>query len=142
MKVGLRGDVPVLDGTLDWKLGLFRIDSSDDIIQVASVIQGRGSFQNVPETRRQGVEAGAQYQSSRWLAYVGYSFLDATYQFTGTLPSPNNPFADADGTCAWCPGKNIRVSRSIKGIRARLQGDVGLHGGRRRRRGGQPIFRR
>ena len=106
-EVGLRGDVPVLDGTLDWKLGLFRIDSSDDIIQVASVIQGRGSFQNVPETRRQGVEAGAQYQSSRWLAYVGYSFLDATYQFTGTLPSPNNPFADADGNVRVVPGKNI-----------------------------------
>jgi iron complex outermembrane receptor protein len=106
-EVGLRGKVPVLDGTLAWKLGGFRTDSLDDIIQLASVIQGRGFFQNVPETRRQGVETGVQYQSSRWLAYVSYSFIDATYQFTGALPSPNNPVADEDGTVRVTRGKNI-----------------------------------
>jgi len=106
-EVGLRGDVRVFDGALDWKLGVFRTDSVDDIVQVASVIRGRGSFQNVPETRRQGVEASVQYRSSRWLAYVGYSFTDATYQFTGRLPSPNNPFADVDGNVRVAAGKHI-----------------------------------
>jgi iron complex outermembrane receptor protein len=106
-QAGLRGTVRLLDGALDWKLGLFRTDSDDDIVQVASVVTGRGSFQNVAGTRRQGVEASAQYRSPRWLAYVGYSFVDATYRFTGNLPSPNNPFADADGNVHVTPGKRI-----------------------------------
>jgi iron complex outermembrane recepter protein len=106
-EIGLRGNVRVLDGAVDWKLGVFRTDSAEDIVQVASAIQGRGSFQNVPETRRQGVEAGVEYRSPRWLAYVGYSFVDATYQFTGRLPSPNNPSADADGNVRVVPGKHI-----------------------------------
>jgi iron complex outermembrane recepter protein len=106
-EVGLRGNVRVIDGTLGWSLGVFRTDSVDDIVQVASGIQGRGSFQNVPETRRQGVEAGLQYRSSRWLAYVGYSFVDATYRFSGRLPSPNNPFADEEGNVRVVSGKHI-----------------------------------
>ena len=106
-ELGLRGNRPVADGTLDWKLGLFRTDSTDDIVHLASVIQGRGFFQNVPETRRQGVETSVQYQSSRWLAYVSYSFVDATYQFTGSLPSPNNPFADDEGNVRVVRGKHI-----------------------------------
>src|SRR5262249_56179342 len=58
-EAGLRGNVKTNGGGLDWKLGLFRTDSENDIVQVASVIQGRGVFQNVPGTRRQGLEAGA-----------------------------------------------------------------------------------
>ncbi|HMH50581.1 MAG TPA: TonB-dependent receptor [Candidatus Acidoferrum sp.] len=106
-EAGLRGNVPVADGRLDWKLGLFRTDSDDDIVQVASVILGRGVFQNVPRTRRQGLETSLQYQSPRWLAYASYSFLDATYQFTGTLPSPNNPFADEEGNVRVAPGRHL-----------------------------------
>lgn len=106
-EVGLRGNARVIDGVLDWKLGVFRTDSVDDIVQVASVVQGRGSFQNVPETRRQGVETSVQYRSSRWLAYAGYSFIDATYQFRAMLPSPNNPFADEDGNVRVVPGKHV-----------------------------------
>src|SRR5262249_48146520 len=61
-EAGLRGNVKLNGAPLDWKLGLFRTDSENDIIQVASIIQGRGVFQNVPATRRQGLEAGAQYE--------------------------------------------------------------------------------
>jgi iron complex outermembrane recepter protein len=55
----------------------------------------------------QGLEASIQYQSPRWLVYAGYSLLDATYQFTGDLPSPNNPMADADGNVHVTPGNRI-----------------------------------
>jgi len=68
---------------------------------------GRGFFQNVPGTRRQGVEASIQYKSSQWLVYAGYSLVDATYQFAGDLPSPNNPMADSDGNVHVTPGKRI-----------------------------------
>jgi hypothetical protein len=47
-EAGLRGNFTTAGGRGDWKLGLFRIDSQNDIIQVASTLQGRGVFQNVP----------------------------------------------------------------------------------------------
>src|SRR5262249_61600964 len=82
-------------------------DSENDIIQVASIIQGRGVFQNVPATRRQGLEAGAQYQAAPWLFYINYGLVDATYQFAGKVASPNNPSADADGNVFVTPGDHI-----------------------------------
>jgi iron complex outermembrane recepter protein len=106
-EAGLRGNINTAGGRGDWKLGLFRTDSRNDIIQVASVLQGRGVFQNVPATRRQGLEAGAQYQTSQYLVYANYAFIDATYQFSGELASPNNPFADANGNIFVTPGKQI-----------------------------------
>jgi iron complex outermembrane receptor protein len=106
-EAGLRGNVKTKGGALDWKLGLFRTESEHDIIQVASVLQGRGVFQNVPGTRRQGLEAGVQYQASPWLLYANYALVDATYQFTGLLASPNNPSADANGNILVTPGKHI-----------------------------------
>lgn len=106
-EIGLRGDRDVAGGRIEWKLGAFRTDVSDDIITVASVIQGRGFFQNVAATRRQGVEAGAQYRGGPWFAYANYSLVDATYQFDGDLPSPHNPSADAEGNVHVTPGKRI-----------------------------------
>jgi len=106
-EVGLRGNFNNAGGRGDWKLGLFRTDSESDIIQVASVLQGRGVFQNVPATRRQGLEAGVNYQTERYLVYANYALVDATYQFTGLLASPNNPSANANGDILVTPGKQI-----------------------------------
>jgi iron complex outermembrane receptor protein len=106
-EVGLRGNISTPGGRGDWKLGLFRTDSQSDIIQVASVLQGRGVFQNVPGTRRQGLEAGVNYQTEQYLFYANYALVDATYQFTGLLASPNNPSADANGDILVTPGKQI-----------------------------------
>jgi iron complex outermembrane receptor protein len=106
-ETGLRGNLPLEGGRLDWKVGLYRTDVTDDIITTASNIQGRGFFQNVPGTRRQGLEAGAQYSAPRWMVYANYSFIDATYRFNGTIASPNNPMADADGNIFVSPGNKI-----------------------------------
>ena len=106
-EVGLRGNFNNAGGRGDWKLGLFRTDSESDIIQVASVLQGRGVFQNVPGTRHQGLEAGVNYQTQQYLFYANYALVDATYQFTGLLASPNNPSADANGDIFVTPGKQI-----------------------------------
>ena len=106
-EAGLRSNFALDRGKLEWKAALFRTNSSDDIINVASTVQGRGFFQNVPGTRRQGVEASVQYKSAQWLVYAGYSLIDATYQFTGDLPSPNNPMADDEGNVRVTPGKRI-----------------------------------
>ena len=106
-EAGLRGQSPLQGGLFEWKVGLFRTDLKNDIIQTASAIQGRGVFQNVEASRRQGVEAGAEYRSKQWFAYANYSFIDATYQFDGDLPSPNNPSADENGNVHVTPGKKI-----------------------------------
>jgi iron complex outermembrane recepter protein len=106
-EAGLRGDHPLLGGNVNWKLGLFHTDSFDDIIHVASFLQGRGFFTNVEKTRREGLEAGVEYRSEAWLLYANYAFLDATYQFTADISSPNNPFADANGDVHVIPGKHI-----------------------------------
>lgn len=106
-EAGFRGKSALLDGNIEWKAGLFRTDSDNDIITLASFIQGRGYYQNVPQTRRQGVELSAEYKSSRWMIYAGYSYIDATYRFNGTLSSPNNPMADDDGNIFVTSGNHI-----------------------------------
>jgi iron complex outermembrane receptor protein len=106
-ETGLRGNALLAGARLDWKVAAFRTDSIDDIITVASAIPGRGVFQNVDATRRQGVEAAAQIKTGPWAASLAYSFTDATYQFTGLIASPNNPAADADGNVFITPGKRI-----------------------------------
>jgi iron complex outermembrane receptor protein len=106
-EVGLRGKSPFADGRIEWKAALFRTDSSNDIINVASVIQGRGVFQNVDATRRQGLEAGVQYFADQWFVYGNYSYIKATYQFDGDISSPNNPSADDDGNVHVTRGKFI-----------------------------------
>jgi iron complex outermembrane receptor protein len=105
-QAGLRGQA----GGLTWSASLFRTDSDNDIVALASVIQGRGYFTNVPLTRRQGVDFDAHYDAGEWSSRVSYSFLDATYQFSGALASPNNPNADANGDIAVTPGRHIPIN--------------------------------
>ena len=108
VEAGLRGGQDVLDtGRVDWKAGFFRTDSTDDILALASTIPGRQYFANVPSTLRQGVEAQANFHSGNLYAYVRYAFVDATYQFTQFLASPNNLFANADGNVFVTPGDHI-----------------------------------
>jgi iron complex outermembrane receptor protein len=106
-EAGLRGEMAAATGRIEWKLGLFRTDSTDDIIGLSSAIQGRGFFTNVDRTRRQGVEASAEYRSKDWALYASYSFIDATYRFTADIASPNNPFSDANGKVNVVPGDRI-----------------------------------
>ena len=106
-QVGVRGNLGYGDGKLDWSVSLFRTDSDNDLVALASTIAGRGFFTNVPSTQRQGVDISAGYHTTGWSLYASYSYLDATYQFTGQLASPNNPNADANDTVTVTPGRRI-----------------------------------
>jgi iron complex outermembrane receptor protein len=106
-QAGLRGASAVAGGHLDWRIGGYRSDNDDDIVGLASAIQGRGSYANVPKTRRQGLEAEINFRSLRWMAYASVSQVEATYRFQGLLPSPNSPFADANGDVSVTPGDRI-----------------------------------
>ena len=105
---GLRGRFDAWgEGRVGWNVGLFRTDSDDDIINVASPIQGRGFFQNAGTTRRQGAEAGLSFANRSWSAYVDYAFVDATFRDSLSLNSPNNPFAGPDGIIQVSPGDHL-----------------------------------
>ena len=106
-EAGLRARFAVSGGRIDGRMSLFQVDNDDDIIALASVVQGRGYFTNVPKTRRRGMEASLQYRSARWTAYASYSAIQASYRFAGALPSPNSPFADAQGDVTVRPGGRI-----------------------------------
>ena len=106
-EAGVRGAPSLGPGRLHWRVGMFQTDNDNDIIAVASAIQGRGSYANVPKTRRRGLEASADFTTGRWMAYAAYSHIEATYRFAGALPSPNSPFADADGDLQVVPGDRI-----------------------------------
>ena len=108
-EAGLRGkfDLPsAVPGQFTWNAGLFRTDLDDDIYGVATSLSS-GFFENIGGTRRQGIETGLTYKDDRWSAFLNYSLVDATFQSSLTLPSPSNPFADANGNTQVRPGDRL-----------------------------------
>jgi iron complex outermembrane recepter protein len=108
IEAGFRGELtPLPSARLDWNLSLFHTNIDDDIAFVQSVVLGRGFFQNVGATRRQGFDAGLQFNSSRWFAYINYSYTNATFQNSFVESSPLNPFADVNGNITVQPGDRL-----------------------------------
>ena len=108
-EAGFRGTRDFSFGTLDWKLGGFRTKNTNDILNIAdpnTSLQGFGFFQNVGDTRRQGIEAEANLKSSRWQFHASYAFIDARFLDSLVLGS-NSPFADANGNIQVSPGNII-----------------------------------
>jgi iron complex outermembrane receptor protein len=108
-EAGLRGHSTVgADSTIDWKLGAFRTNNTDDIVsQPSSLVPGYGYYVNAGKTRRQGIDAYVQYRTSDWSAYTTLAYVDATYQSNLSLTSANNPQADANGNIAVARGEKI-----------------------------------
>jgi len=108
-EAGLRGTHDYGDavGTLGWKLGAFRADDRDDILNVPDPVQqGFGYFQNVGATRRQGVEAEVDFKAGKFSVRASYSYIDAIFLNAVTLGS-NSPYADVDGNIYVVPGDHI-----------------------------------
>jgi outer membrane receptor protein involved in Fe transport len=90
-EVGARGTLSLGDARLRWNLGLFRTDLEDDILFTVTETGGGGFFQNVGQTRRQGVEAGVSGTWRRLRYFVNYAYVDATYQTDERLASVTDP---------------------------------------------------
>ena len=105
-EAGFRGTQELQFGTLGWKLGGFRADNSDDILDIPSTVQGFGYFQNVGSTRRQGIEAEVTLKSNKMQYYASYTLVDARFLNALELGS-NSPFADANGNIQVIPGDQI-----------------------------------
>jgi iron complex outermembrane receptor protein len=100
----------VLGGTLSGEVSYFHTDINDDIVALTSNILGRGYFVNIPGTRREGADASIRFTGNGWSTYINYSYLQATFQFTGTVASGNNPGADANGNIFVTPGDFIPLN--------------------------------
>ena len=122
VELGLRGRSSSSDGRFSWNASVFRTDSDDDIYGVATSVS-TGFFQNIGSTRRQGFEAGVNYQATQWSGYAQFSYIDATFRSPLLLNSPSNPFQDDDGNIQVLPGDRLPL---IPLSRVKLGADYAL----------------
>ncbi len=107
-EAGLRGRaIAFAGGTLKWHAGLYRTDARNDIMLVSSSVIGRAFFENVGNTRRQGVESSLDFESETWFASLNYTYTDAEFRSAFTLNSPQNPLADVNGEIAVISGDKL-----------------------------------
>lgn len=106
MEIGARGK----HGDTDkWSVALYRTTLNDDIAFISS--QGAGTntgyFQNVGDTRRQGLELAGTTKVGALSVTARYSYIDATYQSSFLENSPVNSASDATGAIRVNPGNRI-----------------------------------
>jgi outer membrane receptor protein involved in Fe transport len=98
-ETGIRGK---LAENIEWNASVYRTDLQDDIYFV-SFRPERSFFQNIGDTRRQGLEMGLKGKAGKATFAVNYSLTDATFQSDFRMGSPNNSEA---GTTQFYPGCN------------------------------------
>ena len=108
VEAGLRSQIRPSHGTaLSADIAFFRSTLDNDIAFVNSPIQGRGFFENVGATLRQGIDINLRLKSERLLVWLGYSYIDAIFQSGFTELSQNNPAADANGNIQVQAGNHL-----------------------------------
>jgi outer membrane receptor protein involved in Fe transport len=103
-EVGVRGNLP--DQRLVWSADLFHTRNSNDI-QFVATATNQGYFDNVGNTRRQGLDLalGGSEGGLHW--QVTYSFVDATFQSNFAVSAESNSTANADGNILVRPGNRL-----------------------------------
>ncbi len=93
METGARGK---LDGASQWSAAIYRTELTDDIqfISAGGGAVNAGYFQNVGQTRRQGVELSMATKLDELSLSARYSYVDATFQSSFDVNSPSNSSAD------------------------------------------------
>ena len=118
IELGARGR----DGETHWSAALYRTDLTDDIQFVSSGgAINAGYFQNVGNTRRQGIELTAGTTWGPVAVVARYSAIAATYRTPFQEHSPANSSADAGGDIGVRAGDRIP---SIPAQTLRLRLDV------------------
>jgi len=104
VEVGVRGNLPVQ--RLVWSADVFHTVNSNDIQFVATGTNA-GYFDNVGNTRRQGLDLslGGKEGGLNW--HLTYSFVDATFQSNFEVGAGSNSTADANGNILVRPGDRI-----------------------------------
>jgi iron complex outermembrane receptor protein len=108
IEAGLRGGTMVAGGLhMSYGASVYRSDLDDDIAFINSVTLGRAYFDNIGQTRRQGIDANVALNGDAWRVYLDYSYTDATYQTTYVEDAGSNPAADANGNVTISPGDRL-----------------------------------
>lgn len=94
---GLSGGANAFGAALSWRVNGWRSDTRNDIRMIASEVRGRAYFANLGESRRQGIEASADWRQGGWRLSGSYAFTDAKFRQDFAVSSPSNPEADEDG---------------------------------------------
>ena len=105
----MRGTHPRVAGAgseMSWNLSVFRTLLEDDIYGIATSVS-QGFFQNIGDTRRQGIEAGLNYRGQSWSAYANYSFVQATFRSPSPCRHPRIPFRMRNGNIQVEPGDRL-----------------------------------
>lgn len=126
-EIGARGEIG--DHRLVWSADAFRTVNSNDL-QFVAASTNAGFFDNVGNTRRQGIDLalGGKEGGLRWR--VAYSFVDATYQSAFEVNAEANSTADADGNIVVHRGDRIpliprNTGRVILGFDVTPQWNIG-----------------
>jgi iron complex outermembrane receptor protein len=114
-----------------WSLAAYATRVRDDLIFVSSGrLRGTGHFENIERTRRQGVEAAADWRVAGLTLSGSYAFQRATYGADLAVPSPLHPEADggelavADGDTL--PGVPRHLARAMVAARPVSSLDVAV----------------
>ncbi|EQD48341.1 TonB-dependent receptor, partial [mine drainage metagenome] len=108
LEAGLRGQfTPYGNANFVWNVGAYRTDTMNDIQFIYSPLQGAAYYQNIGDTRRQGVDIGGTLTQGKFEFFANASYINATYQNGLTISSPNNPGADANGNIHIRPGDTL-----------------------------------
>jgi len=104
VEVGARGNLP--DRRLVWSADVFHTINSNDIQFVATAANA-GYFDNVGNTRRQGLDLSLGGKEGGFNWHLTYSFVDATFQSNFAVSAASNSTADANGNTLVQPGDRI-----------------------------------
>jgi iron complex outermembrane receptor protein len=104
-EVGARG-ISAGELNLNWSVDLFHTVNQNDI-QFIATSTSQGFFDNVGNTRRQGIDlaVGGKIADLTW--HMVYSFVDATYQSNFEVSAESNSTADEDGNILVRAGNRI-----------------------------------
>jgi outer membrane receptor protein involved in Fe transport len=105
-EAGVRGRI---GETAYYSAAVYRTELRNDIqfIGAGSGAVNSGYFQNVGDTRRQGIELTVGAALGEFSLVARYTFLDATFETAFAESSPNNSTADAQGLIAVQPGNRL-----------------------------------
>ena len=101
-EAGVRGQI---NAHLKWTASIFRTNLRDDIQFISSGQSfNLGYFDNVGDTRRQGLEFGLSGKYDKLNLTANYQFLQATFESPVQFHNENNSSADAAGNYTAKPG--------------------------------------
>ena len=100
---GFRGK---FNNNIRWSVGAYRANNFNDIQFIASGTTGAGYFNNIGETRRQGLDLAMSGIFDTFKLHAGYSFIDATYESSFDIASQANS-SRSNGVIRVNPGNKM-----------------------------------